>query len=103
VHDQLACGRRLRILNVIDNVTRECLASIADTSIPGARVARELSQVIARRGATPGMIVSDNGTEFTSNAMLAWSEAAGVAWHFIAPAEAENNFYAAKAETAMAA
>jgi len=91
VHDQLACGRRLRILNVIDDVTRECLASIADTSIPGARVARELSQVIARRGAKPGMIVSDHGTEFTSNAMLAWSEATGVVWHFIAPGKPMQN------------
>ena len=38
VHDQLACGRRLRILNIVDDVTRECLAAIPDTSIPGRRV-----------------------------------------------------------------
>jgi putative transposase len=42
VHDQLACGRRLRILNIVDDVTRECLAAIPDTSISGRRVAREL-------------------------------------------------------------
>ena len=84
VHDQFAQGRRLRIFNVIDDVTKECLAAVVDTSISGRRVARELAALIARRG-RPGLIVSDHGTEFTSNAMLAWTEAAGVAWHFIAP------------------
>ena len=42
VHDQLSNGRRFRILNVIDDVTKECLVAIADTSISGRRVAREL-------------------------------------------------------------
>src|SRR5271163_3356288 len=50
VHDQLACGRRLRILNIVDDVTRECLAAIPDTSISGRRVARELTALIKRRG-----------------------------------------------------
>jgi transposase InsO family protein len=59
VHDQLACGRRFRILNVVDDVTRECLAAIPDTSISGRRVARELAALIEQRG-KPGMIVSDN-------------------------------------------
>jgi putative transposase len=68
VHDQLACGRRFRIPNIVDDVTRERLAAIPDTSISGRRVARELTALIERRG-KPGMIVSDNGTEFTSNAM----------------------------------
>ena len=43
IHDQLACGRRFRILNIIDDVTKECLAAVADTSISGRRVARELT------------------------------------------------------------
>jgi putative transposase len=73
VHDQLACGRRFRILNIVDDVTRECLAAIPDTSISGRRVARELTTLIGRRG-KPGMIVSDNGTEFTSNAVLGWAQ-----------------------------
>ena len=51
-------------------MTRECLAAIPDTSISGKRVARELTTLIERRG-KPRMIVSDNGTEFTSNAILA--------------------------------
>ena len=50
VHDQFACGRRFRILNIVDDVTRECLAAIPDTSISGKRVARELSALIERRG-----------------------------------------------------
>jgi transposase InsO family protein len=70
VHDQLACGRRFRILNVVDDVTRECLAlaivlgpmadngSLPDTSISGRRVAQELARVMERRG-KPGIIVSD--------------------------------------------
>jgi putative transposase len=90
VHDQLACGRRFRILNIVDDVTRECLAAIPDTSISGRRVARELTAVIARRG-KPGMIVSDHGTEFTSNAMLAWAQSNQVIWHFIAPGKPMQN------------
>jgi putative transposase len=75
---------------VIDDVTKECLAAVVDTSISGRRVARELTALIARRG-KPGLIVSDHGTEFTSNAMLAWSEETGVLWHFIAPGKPMQN------------
>ncbi|MGY3108331.1 transposase InsO family protein [Bradyrhizobium sp. LM3.4] len=48
VHDQFACGRRFRILNVVDDVTRECLGAIPDTSITGPRVARELTAIVER-------------------------------------------------------
>ena len=72
VADQMTDGRRFRILTVIDNCTRECLALVADTSLSGARVVRELDAVIRQRG-RPDTIVSDNGTEYTSNAVLAWS------------------------------
>jgi len=90
VHDQLSNGRRFRILNLIDDVTKECLAAVPDTSISGRRVARELDVVIARRG-KPDLIVSDHGTEFTSNAMLAWAQRSRVAWHFIAPGKPMQN------------
>jgi putative transposase len=90
VHDQLSNGRRFRILNLIDDVTKECLAAVPDTSISGRRVARELDAVIARRG-KPELIVSDHGTEFTSNAMLAWAQRGRVAWHFIAPGKPMQN------------
>ncbi|MBW8791236.1 MAG: IS3 family transposase [Rhizobium leguminosarum] len=92
VHDQFACGRRFRVLNVVDDVTRECLAAIPDTSISGRRVARELTTLIERRG-KPDMIVSDNGTEFTSNAILAWSKDHKVEWHYIAPGKPTQNGY----------
>ncbi len=61
------------MLNIVDDVTRECLAAIPDTSISGRRVARELTALLERRG-EPNMIVSDHGTEFTSNAILASSK-----------------------------
>ncbi|MBM2716321.1 IS3 family transposase [Mesorhizobium caraganae] len=92
VHDQFACGRRFRVLNIVDDVTRECLAAIPDTSISGRRVARELTDLIGRRG-KPGMIVSDHGTEFTSNAILAWSKDHRVEWHYIAPGKPMQNGY----------
>ncbi len=90
VHDQMATGRRFRILNIVDDVTRECLRAVLDTSISGKRVVRELADLIAERGA-PKMIVSDNGTELTSNAVLAWSGDAGVEWHYIAPGKPTQN------------
>jgi transposase InsO family protein len=90
VHDQFACGRRFRILNIMDDVTRECLGAIPDTSISGRRVARELSAIIERRG-KPGMIVSDNGTELTSNAILSWCAERKVDWHYIAPGKPMQN------------
>ena len=92
VHDQMANGRRFRILNIVDDVTRECLASIADTSISGARVARELTALMAWRG-RPGMIVSDNGTEFTSNAVLSWASTQRIDWHYIAPGKPIQNAF----------
>src|ERR1700722_2693306 len=88
VHDQLSNGRRFRILNVIDDVTKECLAAIADTSISGPRVARVLDAIIAWRG-KPDLIISDHGTEFTSNAMLAWAQSSGTAWHFHCPGKTD--------------
>lgn len=90
VHDQFPCGRRFRVLNIVDDVTRECLAAVADTSISGRRVARELTDLVRRRG-KPGMIVSDHGTEFTSNAILAWAKDAGVEWHYIEPGKPMQN------------
>ena len=82
--DAFAEGRRFRILAIVDDFTRECLTLAADTSLPGLRVARELDAVIALRG-RPTTIVSDNGTELTSLAMLRWSQETQVQWHYIAP------------------
>ena len=90
VSDQFTDCRRFRVLTVVDDCTRECLGLIADTSLSGLRVARELHQIIAQRG-SPKMIVSDNGTEFTSNAILKWADEAKVEWHYIAPGKPQQN------------
>lgn len=90
VSDQFTDGRRFRILAIVDDCTRENLALVADTSLSGLRVARELDRVIAERG-RPRMIVSDNGSELTSNAILAWADQARVDWHYIAPGKPMQN------------
>jgi putative transposase len=90
VSDQLSDGRRFRILAVVDDCTRECLALVADNSLSGRRVARELDDVISQRG-RPEIIVSDNGTEYTSNAILSWADDTKVGWHYIAPGKPQQN------------
>ena len=90
VSDQLTDGRRFRILTVVDDCTRENLALMADTSLSGLRVARELDRLVLERG-KPRMIVSDNGSEFTSNAILSWADQARVEWHYIAPGKPMQN------------
>jgi len=92
VSDQFVDGRR-RILVVVDDCTRECLALIPETSMPGIRVARELDRLLAERG-KPGTIVGDNGTELTSNAILRWADEHKVAWHYIAPGKPVQNAFA---------
>jgi putative transposase len=92
VYDQFANGRRFRVLNIVDDVTKECLGAIPDTSISGRRVARELTTIVARRG-RPDSIVSDNGTEFTCNAMLTWCKDNAIDWHFIAPGKPIQNAF----------
>jgi putative transposase len=90
VSDSFTDGRRFRVLTVVDDHTRECLALVADTSLSGRRVVRELDAVIAQRG-RPLTVVSDNGTEFTSMAILRWSQDRGIDWHYIAPGKPMQN------------
>jgi len=92
VSDALTDGRRFRILCVVDDYSRECLALVADTSLSGNRVARELDIIIARKG-KPRTIVSDNGTELTSMAILKWSKDRSVDWHYIAPGKPTQNAF----------
>ena len=88
--DALADSRRFRILAIVDDFTRECLALVADTSLSRMRVAWELDQIIAARG-RPMTIVSDNGTELTSNAILTWADESRIGWHYIAPGKPMQN------------
>jgi putative transposase len=91
--DALADGRRFRIFAVVDDFTRECLALVADTSLPSPRVVRELDAIIAVRS-RPAMCISDNGTELTSRAILRWSQEMQVGWHYIAPGKPQQNAFA---------
>jgi len=90
VMDTTVSGRRFRILTLVDDFTRECLGLVADTSLTAPRVVRELDRIIETRGG-PRMIVSDNGTEFTSNAILAWQQERDIEWHYIAPGKPMQN------------
>lgn len=90
VSDSLSCGRRFRILNVIDDFSRECLAAVVDTSLPGIRVGRELDKIAQVRG-YPCMVVSDNGTDLTNNEILKWQEDRKVEWPDIAPGKPMQN------------
>lgn len=92
VSDVFAGNRRFRVLAIVDDFTAECLCLVADTSLSGLRVARELDGVIAGRK-RPATIVSDNGTEFTSTAILQWSQEQLVAWHYIAPGKPQQNAF----------
>lgn len=92
VSDALADGRRIRILTIVDDFTRECLKMVVDTSLSGKRVVRELSSLVADKG-IPKAITSDNGTEFTSNAILKWSQESCINWQYIQPGKPMQNAY----------
>lgn len=84
VSDAFTDGRRFRVLAIVDDFSRECLSLVADTSLPGLRVTRELTAIIAQRG-RPRTIVSDNGTELTSMAVLRSCQETRIDWRYIAP------------------
>ena len=90
VSDQLANGRRFRVLNVVDDYSRECVKQIVDFSISGERLSREIDQL---KRQLPATIVCDNGPEFTSKAMFFWSKRSGVKLHFIQPGKPTQNAF----------
>ncbi len=92
MRDTLADGRVFRMLNVVDDYTRECLAIEVDTSLPGARVVRVLER-LAEAGQVPRQIVLDNGSEFTSKAVDQWANKQGVQLRFIDPGKPMQNAY----------
>jgi putative transposase len=91
VSDTLSDGRRFRILCIVDDYSRECLAAVVDTSLGGVRVVRELERLVEER-AMPDMVVSDNGTELTSGAVLRWATRR-IAWHYIEPGKPVQNAF----------
>jgi putative transposase len=90
VSDQLAGGRTIRTLNVIDLYSRECLAIEVDTSLTGGRVTRVLDRIIEEHG-KPFAIQTDNGPEFTGKAMDKWAYKLGIQHHFIEPGKPTQN------------
>ena len=90
--DTFGTSRKFRILAVNDDCCRENLCLLADTSISGARVARELDALVRIYG-KPASIVSDNGTEFTSRAILKWANENDVEWHYIDPGKPQQNAF----------
>ncbi len=92
VLDVLDDGRRFRLLTVVDDFTRACLAIDVDTSIGGRRVAEVLQRLIDARG-KPAMLITDNGPEFISRALDAWAYAHGIDLHFIEPGKPNQNAY----------
>jgi len=92
VSDCVSSGRVIRMLTMVDDCTRECPAIEVDTSLGGVRVGRVLDQVVAERG-LPEAIVLDNGPEFRSRALAAWSEERGVRLEFIQPGKPMQNAY----------
>ena len=93
VHDQLASGRTLRVLTVIDEYSRESVALEVGTSLPAAVVTRALDRAIEARGACPKSLGCDNGTEFTSMVFLQWAARHGIDVQFIEPGKPTQNAF----------
>jgi len=77
VSDQLANGRRFRVLNIVDDYSRVCVGQLTEFSIPGERMVRYLDQ-LAQARAMPSTLVLDNGPEMTSKAMFFRAQRHGV-------------------------
>ena len=92
VMDALADGRKIRLMTIVDDYTRESLKIPVERSITGVRVTQELSELIKSRG-KPEEILSDNGTEFTCNAVLSWTQEQDVKWSYIQPGKPMQNGY----------
>jgi putative transposase len=92
--DCLVDGRRFRLLNIIDDFNRECLAIEVDTSLPSLRVIRVLEKLIAERGC-PISIRCDNGPEFISHKLEQWCSDASrnITLQFIQPGKPTQNAY----------
>ncbi len=88
--DQLATGRRIRILSIVDDYSRECVGQIVGVSIRGQRVSRLLDRLAVERG-RPEVVTVDNGPEFRGKAMGLWSQRTGVELHFIEPGKPIQN------------
>jgi transposase InsO family protein len=92
VFDELANGRRVKTLTVVDDCSKEAVEIAVDTSIPALYVTRVLDQVKAERG-LPKVIRTDNGPEFAGRTMQQWATKNGVELRFIQPGKPVQNAY----------
>lgn len=92
ISDQLVNGRRFRVLNVMDNYSREVLGQLIAYSITGDQVARFLSDLMEDRG-IPKSIICDNGPEFTSKALFLFAQDRGFRLDFIQPGKPTQNAF----------
>lgn len=92
VHDRLESGRRMRLLTIVDDYSRECPAIEVGTSLPGLRVTQVLDRLSEFRG-LPRTITVDNGPEFSGAVLDAWAYRKGVQLHFIEPGKPVQNAY----------
>jgi putative transposase len=92
VSDTLSTGRRFRCLNIIDEYSRECLAIEVSHSLPSDRVIEALERLRVTRGLPP-VIVTDNGSEFTSHAFDAWAYARDIRIDYIQPGKPVQNCF----------
>jgi len=90
--DALTTGRKVRVLNIMDDCTKESLAAYADYSIPGERVVEVVREIVLERG-LPEQIRVDNGPEFTSKAFTGWCEKHGIRIQYIQPGKPMQNAY----------
>jgi putative transposase len=90
--DTMTDGRKVRILNVLDDFTREIVAVEVDTSLSGQRVALVLERTVMIRGKLPDRIVCDNGPEFTGMALSRWAYQK-TELHFIQPGKPNQNAF----------
>ena len=90
--DTLACGRRFRTFNVVDDFNREALHIEIDTSITSARLVRVFERLQAQHG-LPQVLRTDNGPEFLGEAFTSWAKVAGIAIQYIQPGKPNQNAY----------
>lgn len=91
VSDVTEGGRRFRVLTIVDDFSRRCVALVTETSFTGLRVGRALDEAIVQ--SPPETIVMDNGPEFTSKALDQWAYQRRVKLHFIRPGKPVENAY----------
>lgn len=94
IFDRTSDGRSLKWLSLIDEYTRECLSLEARRGMTARQIQEILAEVVARRGAAPRRVRSDNGPEFAAQAVRSWLEASGSATLYVAPGSPWQNGYA---------